>query len=71
VTVHHPGWGDLTYVVGFGVAAIVYLLTYRLPGLWRRAESAGPASTVNAAVSGNAGTASSAVSSTAGAGDER
>jgi NCS1 nucleoside transporter family len=30
----HPEWGDLSYFVGFGVAAVVYLLTYRLPPLW-------------------------------------
>ncbi|WP_037360545.1 purine-cytosine permease family protein [Amycolatopsis orientalis] len=34
----HPGWGDLSYFVGFGVAAIVYVLTYRLPPLWHRAK---------------------------------
>ncbi|WP_433602414.1 purine-cytosine permease family protein [Nocardia sp. CA-135953] len=39
VSVHHPDWGDLTYVVGFVVAAIVYLLTYRLPGLRRHTKS--------------------------------
>ena len=32
----HPGWGDLSYFVGFGVAAVVYLATYRLPPLWHR-----------------------------------
>ncbi|MGW3472561.1 purine-cytosine permease family protein [Saccharopolyspora sp. NPDC000995] len=30
----HPGWGDLTYFVGFAVAAIAYIATYRLPPLW-------------------------------------
>jgi NCS1 family nucleobase:cation symporter-1 len=35
VTVHHPEWGDLTYVVGFAVAAAVYMLTYHLPGIRR------------------------------------
>ncbi|WP_433709451.1 purine-cytosine permease family protein [Nocardia sp. CA-084685] len=46
VTVHHSEWGDLTYVVGFAVAVIVYMITYRLPGLRRRttAQSA-PAET--------------------------
>ncbi|MFF3572544.1 purine-cytosine permease family protein [Nocardia jiangxiensis] len=39
VSVHHPGWGDLTYVVGFAVASVVYLLTYRLPGLRRSTGS--------------------------------
>ncbi|WP_216897923.1 purine-cytosine permease family protein [Nocardia alni] len=39
VSVHHPGWGDLTYVVGFVVAGIVYLLTWRLPGLRMGAKS--------------------------------
>lgn len=36
----HPEWGDLSYFVGFGVACVVYLATYRLPPLWRRS---GPA----------------------------
>ncbi|MDF3307019.1 purine-cytosine permease family protein [Rhodococcus sp. T2V] len=36
VTVHHPEWGDLTYVVGFAAAAVVYMLTYMLPGVRRR-----------------------------------
>ncbi|MQY16957.1 purine-cytosine permease family protein [Nocardia macrotermitis] len=39
VSVHQPGWGDLTYVVGFVVASVVYLLTYRLPGLRRSSGS--------------------------------
>ncbi|QNJ93046.1 cytosine permease [Mycolicibacterium fluoranthenivorans] len=33
----HPEWGDLSYFVGFGVAALAYLATYRLPPLWHRA----------------------------------
>lgn len=32
----HPEWGDLSYFVGFGVAAVVYLATYRLKPLWHR-----------------------------------
>ncbi|WP_406135597.1 purine-cytosine permease family protein [Streptomyces sp. NBC_01089] len=32
----HPEWGELTYYVGFAVAAVLYLLTYRLPPLWHR-----------------------------------
>ncbi|SNT29478.1 purine-cytosine permease family protein [Rhodococcoides kyotonense] len=39
VTVHHPEWGDLTYIVGFAVAAVVYMLTYMLPGLRRGTKS--------------------------------
>jgi len=32
----HPEWGDLSYFVGFAVATVVYIATYRLPPLWRR-----------------------------------
>lgn len=32
----HPEWGDLTYFVGFAVAAIAFVATYRFPPLWRR-----------------------------------
>jgi NCS1 family nucleobase:cation symporter-1 len=32
----HPEWGDLSYFVGFGVASVAYLATYRLPPLWHR-----------------------------------
>ena len=32
----HPEWGDLSYFVGFAVAALVYIATYRLPPLWHR-----------------------------------
>ena len=32
----HPEWGDLSYFVGFAVAVLVYLATYRLPPLWHR-----------------------------------
>lgn len=34
----HPGWGDLSYFVGFAVGTIAYLATYRLPTLWRIGE---------------------------------
>ena len=37
----HPEWGDLSYFVGFGVGAIAYLATYRLPTLWRFGGRAG------------------------------
>lgn len=30
----YPGWGDISYYVGFIVSAIVFALTYRLPVLW-------------------------------------
>lgn len=33
----HPGAGDLSMLVAAAVAAVVYLLTYRLKPLWRRA----------------------------------
>ncbi|MFR9730709.1 purine-cytosine permease family protein [Saccharopolyspora sp. MS10] len=33
----HPEWGDLGNYVGAAAAAVVYLLTYRLPYLWTRA----------------------------------
>ncbi|WP_321180887.1 cytosine permease [Mycobacterium sp. UM_WWY] len=33
----HPEWGDLSYFVGFGVACLAYVATYRLPPLWHRA----------------------------------
>ena len=32
----HPEWGDLSYFVGFGVACLAYIATYRLPPLWHR-----------------------------------
>ncbi|ORA34603.1 purine-cytosine permease family protein [Mycobacterium aquaticum] len=32
----HPEWGDLSYFVGFGVACVAYVATYRLPPLWHR-----------------------------------
>lgn len=34
VAVAHPEWGDLTYFVGFVVAAVAFVVTYRLPTLW-------------------------------------
>jgi len=40
VAVAHPEWGDLSYFVGFGVACVAYVATYRLPPLWHR--SGGP-----------------------------
>ncbi|GAB2963459.1 cytosine permease [Amycolatopsis acidiphila] len=53
VTVHHPEWGDLTYFAGFAVAVVVYLLTYRLPGIRRRgAPSSDAAVPVESAVVG-------------------
>ncbi|KAA0092655.1 cytosine permease [Mycolicibacterium sp. P1-18] len=36
VSVAHPEWGDLTYFVGFAVAAVAFVATYRLPPLWHR-----------------------------------
>ncbi|RBY78877.1 cytosine permease [Geodermatophilus sp. TF02-6] len=36
----HPEWGDLSYFVGFAVSAVLYLLTYRLPPLWRSSRRA-------------------------------
>lgn len=32
----HPGWGDGSYFVGFAVAVVLYLLTFRLKPLWVR-----------------------------------
>jgi NCS1 nucleoside transporter family len=32
----HPEWGDQSYLVGFLVGGVVYLLTYRLAPLWTR-----------------------------------
>jgi NCS1 family nucleobase:cation symporter-1 len=34
-----PEWGDLSYFVGFGVASVVYMATYRLPPLWHRRKA--------------------------------
>ncbi|WP_312854141.1 cytosine permease [Tsukamurella spumae] len=39
----HPGWGDLSYFVGFIVAGIVFLATYRLAPLWHRTADGAPA----------------------------
>lgn len=39
----HPNWGDQSYFVGFVVAAVLYLLTYRLRPLWRTQRAAEPA----------------------------
>jgi len=36
VAAAHPEWGDLSYFVGFGVACLAYVATYRLPPLWHR-----------------------------------
>jgi NCS1 nucleoside transporter family len=33
----HPGWGDLSYFVGFLVGALAFVATHRLPPLWHRA----------------------------------
>lgn len=32
----HPEWGEISYYVGFVIAALVYLATRNLPPLWRR-----------------------------------
>jgi NCS1 family nucleobase:cation symporter-1 len=36
VAAAHPGWGDLSYVVGFLVGGAAWLLLHRLPPLWHR-----------------------------------
>lgn len=39
----HPHAGDLSYFVGFAVAAAAFALLYKLPPLWRRHHHATPA----------------------------
>ncbi len=40
VAAAHPEWGDLSYFVGFAVAAVAFVATYRLPPLWHRKKAA-------------------------------
>ena len=61
----HPEWGEVSYYVGFAVAALVYLATRNLPPLWRRASAGTPAAeapdagaTAEAATGSDSGAAS-------------
>lgn len=42
VAADHPEWGELSYYVGFAVAALVHLATRRLPPLWHRSPTPHP-----------------------------
>ncbi|GAB2804740.1 purine-cytosine permease family protein [Streptomyces daliensis] len=42
VAASHPEWGELSYYVGFAVAALVYLATRKLPPLWHRSPGPRP-----------------------------